>query len=402
MSKSTFFSGQPVFGQLLSLIPKGVIDSATSKYQSDRYYKKFDTWHHLATMMFASYSDSTSLREVVNALLGMDTRLNHFGFKHVPTRSTLADANMNRDYLVFEEIFNRLVKRFRPYLPDSRSNEDYLKNLILMDSTTISLFKEILKAAGANPKNGKRKGGIKVHMAVRAQDDVPCLIKFSASAASDKTFMKHVNPPKGSVLVFDKGYNDYKRYNEWKTEGVDWVTRKQSNAVIEFRSSRLITKVDISSGVISDEDIIMGHKTQKHKVHCRLITFHDKKLKRDFEFITSHTEFTALQIADIYKRRWQIELLFRRLKQNMPLMNFLGDNENAIKIQIYCALISDLLIQLIKRGAKKGWYYSNIASLIRVLLVCYFDVQKFLAKSNYKKTPGPSSQQSLQITLFSG
>lgn len=397
MSKGKFFSGQPVFGQLLNFIPDSVINRAVNKYNSDYYTKTFDTKAHLTTMLFASYSGCTSLREVVTSLSAYQEKVQHLGLTHLPTRSTLSDANSTRSYEVFEKLFLDLRTKWMKYFPDSQVKDDYIKNLLIMDSTTITLCKEIMKGAGIKDKNGKRKGGIKVHMTVRAQEDIPGLIRFTPAAACDKDFMKQVNPPAGTILVFDKGYNDYSRYIDWKAQGVDWVTRINSRAIINDRVSLPVTDEDQKAGVISDEQVLLGYKAQKKKVICRLITFYDSVLDRIFQFISSSTTYTALQIADIYKRRWQIELLFKRLKQNMPLMNFLGDNENAIKIQIYCALIADLLLKIIMKGAPRLWYYSNVASLTRILLLSYFNLQLYLVKHEYKRIKPEKPPKPIQM-----
>jgi len=396
MSKSTFLAGQPIFSQLISLFDKKIISSCVQLYNSDRYYKKFNTYHHLLTMLYACFQNCTSLREVVTGLSAWEGKLQCVNINHYPTRSTLSDANKNRNYEVFEKIFYKLLDRYRKLLPDSRCNDPFIKRLIIIDSTTISLFKEILKGIGHRAKNGKKKGGIKAHMASKPSEDVPYLVKFSPGAYSDSPFMKQLNPPAGSIVVMDRGYHNYKCLNEWKTSGVDWVMRIRKSAYYEVKENLIVSEEEVKQGVISDQLIIMGVLNgQIERVECRLVKYYDAKMNKTFEFICSSQEWSALKIAQLYKQRWQIELLFKRLKQNTTLEYFLGDNENAIKIQIFCALICDLLLQIALLKIKRKWAHSNLCSFIRIHLMNYFHLKDFLNDPDKikVKTPPPQNNQ---------
>jgi hypothetical protein len=320
--------------------------------------------------------------------------------KHLPARSTLSEANKNRSYQVFEQIFFSLLNYYKHVLPDSRSCDSYFNRLIIIDSTTISLFKEILKGCGTRDKNGKRKGGMKVHMAVQAKEDLPYLVKFTPAATADKTFIQDFTPPKGSIIVMDKGYNSFDHYIRWKASDVDWVTRINHGTVYEINEQLPVSEEESLAGIISDAVITMGHSQKKNKVKCRLVSYYDALMKRTFQFITSSTDWPAIKVADIYKRRWQIELLFKRLKQNMPLQYFLGDNENAVKTQIFCALISDLLLKIKLKGVKRKWSYSNLAALIRMHLVNYTDLIKFMENPDKCRIFNPIPIQTTQLSLF--
>jgi len=248
-----------------------------------------------------------------------------------------------------------------------------------MDSTTITLFQEILKGAGTRSINGKRKGGIKAHTLMKADEDIPQLVKLTPSACADTSFMEEINLPKGSILTFDKGYNNYKLLKKWDGQGVSWVSRLRKAAILEFLEDRPLTDNQTSQGVRSDQWAILGHNHHKPtKLKVRLITFFDKEKKREFQFLTNNTTLSALTISNIYKRRWQIETLFKRIKQNYPLRNFLGDSENAIRIQIWCALIADLLLKVIQKQVKRHWGFVNLASMIRLHLMTYINLWQFL------------------------
>jgi hypothetical protein len=384
MSKGNFFLGQPVFSQLLKLIPRTDVQKSAKAFSSDHYCKVFLTYEHLTVMLYAIFNRCTSLREVTTGIMACYSKLFHLGLDHTVRRSTLSDANRRRTFEVFEDIYKKLYARYAGILSDSQSgNRKKLKGrLYIIDSTTISLFQEILKAAGRNPVNGKRKGGIKAHTLVKADEDVPQMVRFSAAAANDVPFMKAITVSKGSILVFDKAYRDYRQLNRWDEQGIFWVSRLHRNTVVQNLYEKELTDHHQKQGVLSDSIICIGHNHHDkiEKVQCRLVKYYDQQHKRNFEFITNHLDYSPVTIANLYKQRWQIETLFKRIKQNYPLRNFLGDSENAIKIQIWCALIADLLLKVIKSRCKKQWSFANLASMVRLHLMTYINLISFLNK----------------------
>lgn len=403
MNKSTFFTGQPIFSQLVKLIPKGQVDCIARHSGANRYCKKFDTWHHLLTMLYSSYQHCTSLREITTGMSACEGRLQSLNLRHFTRKSTFSDANKRRDAEVFENIYQMVFSRLSPLLPDSRLKGTVFKKLTIIDSTSISLFNDIFKGPGRNPVNGKKKGGLKVHMAVRSHQDVPYLIRITSAATSDTVFTKGMQLPKGSYAVFDKGYHSHKQYNEFHKNGVFWITRPRYNSVITVIKNSDVNEKEKELGVLKDEQIIMGHANKNIvKVKCRRITFWDKVNKRTFEFITNNNRVKASTIAAIYKQRWQIETLFKRLKQNMPLQYFLGENENAIKIQIWCTLLADLLLKVATHGIQRSWAFSNLSSLIRLHLMNYTDLKKFLNNPEKARISMPMPDDKQQLTLFSG
>jgi transposase len=403
MHKSTFFTGQPIFSQLVKLIPKGEVERIARQAASNRYCKKFDTWHHLITMLYGCYQHCTSLREITTGMSACEGRLQSLSFRHFTRKSTFSDANKRRDADVFEDIYQMLYKRLSPNLPDSRMKGGVFKKLFIIDSTTISLFSNIYKGVGPYPINGKKKGGLKIHMAVQSSQDVPCLIRITKGATDDRVFAKQIQLPKGSYAVFDKGYHSYRYFNELDKNGVSWVTRPRYNTAIKVTKEYPVNEAEYQLGVRKDEQILMGHP-DKHiiKVISRRITFYDSVNKRNFEFITNNNRVKASTVAAIYKQRWQIELLFKRLKQNMPLQYFIGDNQNAIKIQIWCTLIADLLLKAATVGIKRSWAFSNLSSLIRLHLMNYTDLKRFLNNPEKAKITMPVIENKGQLKLFSG
>lgn len=403
MNKSNFFTGQPIFSQLVRMIPKKEVRRISQEGGADRYCKKFDTWHHLVTMLYSSYQHCTSLREISTGMSACEGRLQSLDIRHFTKKSTFSDANKRRDATVFANIYYMLYKRWNQYLPDSRLQGSVFKKLIIIDSTTISLFNDIFRGVGPKALNGKKKGGLKVHMAVQSSHDVPYLIRISAGATDDRIFAKNVQLPRGSYVVFDKGYHSYKLYTDFNQMGVSWVSRPRYNTAIKVVSQSAVNKKEHDLGVRKDENIIMGHK-EKHilKVPCRRITFYDSSNSRTFEFITNNRRIKASTVASIYKQRWQIELLFKRLKQNRQLQYFIGDNQNAIKIQIWCTLIADLLLKLATQGIKRNWSFSNLSSLIRLHLMNYTDLKKFLNNPEKARITMPVENPNHQLQLFSG
>src|SRR5512133_3908524 len=400
MDKSTIFSGQPIFSQLLSLIPNYLVERLARKHDADRYCKKFDTRHHLVTMLFAVINQCTSIREVVTGLQVAGGKKEHFKMIHDVKRSTLSDANRRRPEAFFGELFHELYKLHYGY-PDSRKIDPrapYEKRLFIIDSTTIRLFHDILQGVGQMHSNGKRKGGLKAHVMIKASEDTPCVVDLTKASANDRVFFKSISLPKGSIITFDKGYANFRQFDEWTKNGVTWVSRILNEWIIKVEKEKPVSPDQESKGVLSDKWVIIGDpkRAKAIKIKARIIKFIDSEKDMIFEFVTNNRKFLPDNIADIYKQRWQIELLFKRIKQRYPLRYFLGDNENAIKIQVWCALIADLLVKIMKDRTKRNWAYSNISSIIRLHLMTYINLSAFLENPevtlrNYKP-PEPYTQ----------
>lgn len=258
MNKSTHFSGTPIIKQILKFIPQIDINRTAEKYNSDRYYKKFKTYEHLVTMLFATMSGVSSLRELSTVFLAFEGRINHLNLKHFPKRSTLSDANKKRTSKVFGAIYSKLFQRYAPFLSDSSKLKPPVKNLKIVDSTTISLFSDILKGVGRNPLTGKKKGGIKIHTMINALEDIPCLIRFSDAATHDHTFLKDLDLKKDSFVVFDKAYNDYLQYLQWTLEDIYFVTRQKDNAV--YKSIKEFDLSDATSDAVLKDELIVVEK----------------------------------------------------------------------------------------------------------------------------------------------
>lgn len=379
MSKSTFFTGQPIFNQLLSLVPASVVNRHARQHGADRYCKRFKTSDHLTTMLYAVFNRCTAIREVTTGLLAWEQRIHHIGLRHHPRRSTLSDANKRRNAEVFSGIYFDLLNRYQQFLPDSRTPKKDA-NLYIFDSTVITLFQEILQGVGRPNQSGRRKGGIKVHTLIRSDQDVPCLIRYSAASANDSQFLQEIKLAKGSVIVFDKGYKDYRTFNRFQQEGVSWITRLRQRTVVTTVENLPVDSAHKKEGVKADRRVVLGYDKKKTavKVNARIVTYRDPLSGQEFEFLTNNQRLGPLTIAHYYRKRWQIELLFKRIKQNYPLQYFLGDNPNAIQLQIWTVLIADLILKVIKSRNRCKWSFSNLTGLVRLHLMTYIQLSEFV------------------------
>lgn len=379
MGKSKNFSGQPIFNQIIKFIDKSEIGKIAGQHNAERYVKKFTTYNHLIVMLFVAFEGYHSIREAILGLLANAHKLSHLGLSYLVRRSTFSEANQRRRSKVFEDIYMSVYRKHSSDLTDSRLSDADLRRLYIMDSTTISLFKDILRGVGRNPKEGKKKGGIKAHTIIKSSENVPCLIRYSEAVRHDHMFLDEVfKLEAGSIITFDKGYVDYAIYEAFTKSKIWYVTRLKDNALYQARQEFDIPDT-ADSGVLKDEEIVLLYGENKQNKHqARRIAYWDSENERLFEFITNNFELPAEKVALIYKKRWQIELLFKQLKQNFPLKYFLGDNENAIEIQIWTAMLANLLITLVRSRVKRSWAFSNMVSVIRQQLMNYINIYYFL------------------------
>ena len=232
---------------------------------------------------------------------------------------------------------------------------------------------------------------------INALEDVPCLVRFTSAAIHDHTFLKDLQLEKGSFVVFDKAYNDYLQYQQWTDKDIYFVTRQKDNAV--FKNVTEFNLSDNTTDAVLKDELIVVSKSNK-SITLRRVAYWDTKKEKVYEFITNHFQLEPDKIADIYKHRWQIETMFKRLKQNFPLKYFLGDNQNAIEIQIWCGLIIQLLMLVIQRKIKRKWAYSNMVFMVRFHLMTYIDLFKFLENPNKTWLELTTKPPDKQLALF--
>jgi hypothetical protein len=399
--------GQPIFKQLIKMLPREQFNLIVQQYGGDHYYKTFFTWDQLITMLFGIFSRCDSMGEVCDSMRALGGKLNYLNMDCSPSKSTAGDALRNRDNEIFKVYYFALIDYFKPLLSVSRKEKVSFEKFYAFDSTTISLFSDVMKGVGRNPKNdGKKKGGLKVHMLTDVHADTAEFAKISEAKMHDKKFLQHLNPSKGSMLVFDKAYNYYQQFAEWTEEGVFFVCRLKDNAKALLQDvlfEKTLAKNE--HGVYRVEHIHLKFKKNKQeKTLClRLVYYRDEK-GRKYKFITNNWDITAEEVALIYKYRWTIELTFKKLKQNFQLHFFYSETENGIKTQIWCTLIAHLLLNVIQviNNSKKA--FSTIAALIRIHLISHLDISWVVTKGRrayHRRTKSKNkSPCAVQLAVF--
>ena len=387
MGEDKKFVGQPVLSQILDVIPSSLIYKANRKHKSNRYYKKLPLRIHLVSMLYGVFSYCNGLRELCEGMLACEGKLSHLGLDKAPARSTLSDANNNRSYQVFETIYEGLLKQYHSFISDSRLKGLSIRNLKIIDSSTIQLFSEILRGVGRNRLDGARKkGGIKVHAMMDAFSGVTEFVRMSEAKEHDRRFLYHLNLSANSWLVFDKAYTVYHQFAKWTTQKVWFVTRMKENA--DFHVTKVLvdkTKKKNAKGVLKEQYITVAVKqngTVTQRLKLRRITFKTQEGKL-YVFVTNNFTLPASQVATIYKNRWMIELLFKQIKQNFPLRYFWGESSNAIKMQVYCVLTAQLLMVVLRKKAATKKSFANMITVIRLHLMSYVELLGFI-KDTYK------------------
>lgn len=379
MGKSTHFLGQPLYGQIIKLLDKPKILQISRGYGGERYTKRFDGWVHLVVMLYAVIMRFDSLREITTSLLAEARKLSHLGIHFKIGKSTLADANKRRPEAVFEEIYRQLYGTYRYVLSsDSRSRKEpvWMKRLQIIDSTTISLFSNLIfKGVGRHPKNGKKKGGIKVHTVIHANEGVPSDIKFTSAATNDSFMLKPSTLNKGDIMAMDRAYIDYEKFERLTQKGVVYVTKMKKSLKFSIQEDCIWQTPDGLMEVriqhVTFTKLVKGGEVLTH--HARIITYADERKHRLVSLLTNDMDYDPAEIIAIYRQRWEIELLFKQMKQNFPLKYFYGESANAIKIQIWVTLIANLLLMVMQRGLTRSWSFSGLATMVRINLMYYVD-----------------------------
>lgn len=400
MDKSTNYVGQPIFTQVLSLMDDGLITAACKKHHANKFSKKLNFKDHLTTMLYCIFSRCTSIREVQAGLELCNGKLNHLNLERVPARSTLSDGNKKRSSEVFGSLYQSLFQKYKHIISDSPLKPSIASKLYILDSSTISLFKAILKPAGRKRNDGKSKGGIKVHTLLKADCNMPGFIKYTAAAMHDQQFYDCINElPGGSIITFDKAYINYQQFEKFNERNITYVVPQKDNAV--FTSVEELERSDEEPLILKDEiisvtycQIIEGISIQR-TLQLRRVAYYSQKHQTTFIYWTNNKELTPTEIVEIYQNRWQIEKFFKRLKQNFPLTYFLGDNENAIQIQIWCALIGLLLLQVLHKENNATTAFSILAAIVCIHLMNYTSIVDIIEhyKKKRKRKPEESSRK---------
>lgn len=381
MSKSTHFFGQPVYGQLIKSLDHDKIVEISRKHGGERYVKSFDGYTHLLTMLYAVIMRFDSLREIETTMITEVRKLHHVGIERIPKRSTLSDANARRSEKFFEEVYHNLYEANKEKLTsDSRRNgtEEWIKRLRIIDSTTISLFSNaIFKGVGRHPKTGRKKGGIKVHSVIHANEGVHCDVKFTSAATNDSFMLAPNHFRHDEIVALDRAYINYAKFEALTERNVVYVTKMKKNLVYD-------TLVDCmyqnNNGEMEYREQVVVFRKDGINHIARIITYVDVKKGKQpklISLLTNDFDMELETIVAIYRRRWQIESLFKQIKQNFPLRYFYGESANAIKIQIWVTLIANLLLSVLQSTLTRRWSFSGLATMVRIVLMYYLNLENF-------------------------
>ena len=325
MNKGRHFNGQPAYGQLINLLDKSKILQISQEKGGERYVKHFDAWQHLLIMLYAVIKRFDSLREITDSMFPEARKLAHLGISMMPRRSTLSDANARRSEGIFEAIYRDLYKTYRNELSsDSRNNpsSSWINRLQIIDSTTISLFSNLIfTGVGRHPKTGKKKGGIKVHTNIHANEGVSSDIRFTSAATNDSFMLKPSNYTSGDIVALDRAYIDYAKFEELSRAGVIYVTKMKKNLVYEV-SADTIYMTESGLMALRERHVTFTKKVKDGddiKHHARIVTYVDQKKRgaKLISLLTNDMEMSAEDIVAIYRKRWEIEL-FQADKAELP------------------------------------------------------------------------------------
>ncbi|MGA2113385.1 MAG: IS4 family transposase [Bryobacteraceae bacterium] len=382
-----------LFNQLLQHFPRTEFASLVKKNNAERSAKGFGCWTQLVSMLFCQLAHADSLREICNGLGCCLGKLVHLGIVKAPNKSTLSYANEHRPAQLYEDLFYTALNRFRDEegLGQRKKKFRFKNKLLSLDSTTISLCLKLFPWA----KFRRAKGGVKAHVLLDHDDYLPRYVLITEAKRSDVKMADAFTLNAGSIVAMDRGYNDYGLFFKWTTEEIYFVTRLKENAVYE-----VVEELAVPQGrnIRSDQLIrLTGVQAQKDcPCLLRRVLVWDPVNEREIVLLTNLIAFGATTIAAIYKDRWEIELFFKALKQNLRVKSFVGTSENALRIQIWTALIAILLLKWMHHLSKAKWSLSNLASMLRLNLFTYRDLRIWL--DHPFETP-PLLPESQQLTL---
>lgn len=356
-----------ILNQILKIIPRHEFESLAHKHHVGRKFRTTNRWSQFTAIVLAQLSGRMSLRDIVENMKAQAHRMYHLGVGLL-SKSNLSRINNNKPYGMYEELFGVLLSKCqnRPQAHGFR----FKNKLYSLDASTIDLCLNIFTWA----KFRKNKGAIKLHVGLDHSGYLPEFIAITDGKTADITAGRCINFPKHSIVVCDRGYNDYQWFNSLTMKGVLFVTRIKTNAKYEVIKSN---PVNSKQSVISDEIIQFTQlkAAEKYPTKLRLVTYLDPKTGKEYQFLTNHFKFIAKTIADIYKARWQIELFFKWIKQNLKIKKFIGTSENAVMTQIWIAMCVYLIISFIKHTSK---ITKSMQQILRLLQLNLFEKRELL------------------------
>jgi hypothetical protein len=359
-----------IFSQILQLFSRTEFEQAVRQHRAERHARGFSCWSQFVAMLFCQLGRAQSLREICGGLAACEGKLKHLGVERGPKRSTLAYANEHRPWELQQTVFGQLLQKCQQ--AGGRNQKFRFKNKLLsLDGSVIDLCATIFDWAQFR----RTKGGVKLHLLLDHDGYLPKYAVIEPAKKVEVHVARKMKFEAGTIVVFDRGYTDYKWFAELTLAGVFFVTRQRWNAAYKVMERRPVPK---NRNILSDEIVLLGQGQYRTEVPVRRIVIWDPKTERTFEFLTNQMSFAASTIAAIYRDRWQIESFFKALKQYLRVKTFVGTSANALKIQIWTALIAMLILKYLKLKATFGWSLSNLVALLRQQLFVYRDLWSWL------------------------
>lgn len=399
---------QPILGQLLSFIPGDLFKNCVYHYRTDKWYKRVKSWDQFVFMFYAVLTGSSTIREVIKNFTLMGDKLAHCGIFRIPRRSSISDANANRSSQVFGYVYLQLYHYYKAYLSDSFlcrpiNGEVDPDKVEIFDSTTVTLFKEIFKACGRLPKDGRKKGGIKAFTKITLSERVPNFICLKAAATNEKVFLSFLELAKGTIAVFDKGFQKFKQYAQWTENGIFYLTRLNKNATFKVIHQRPLEQA-CEVGVQMDADITLEYYDKASKstqtTLARMVAYIDPVSGKKLVFLTNLLELKAMTICLLYMNRWTIEPLFKQIKQNFELTYFLSDSPEGIKTQIWVAMILNLIFTVIHKMIKEAEDFATMVKVAGKNTASYVGLIKFLQMSLDQMSNALDDIGKIQLEIF--
>lgn len=380
------------FSQLLSLVDRSAFTRAVRQHQAERGAKGFGCWDQFVAMLFCQMGGANSLREICGGLGTAMGKLVHLGLRQAPTRSTLAYANTHRPWRLYQTVFENLLKSCQALAAIKKRRFRFKHPLRSLDTSIIELCIEVFDWA----RFQRTKGAIKLHLQLDHQGCLPCWALVTDGDTNDVRIAQKLNFAPGTIVVMDRGYLDYALYERWTKSGVYFVTRSRTNMLYDVVERHAI---GTRGNVKRDETIELaeGYGRKRCPSRLRQVTVWDAEHQRELVFLTNIFHLAASTIGAIYKDRWQIELFFKALKQNLKIKTFVGTSENAVNVQIWTALIAMLLLKFLLLKSTWSWSLSNLAALLRFNLLSYRDLWAWLDAPFDIPILIPEAQQ---MTLF--
>lgn len=386
-----------LFSQILQQIDRNIFHKAVEQYQTDKHSKGINSWTHLTAMLFCHISKAQSIREITNGLLSASGDLNHLGIQgKSPSRSSLSYINEHRDWRMFREFYFLLKENLQDKGHLKREKFKKIKRKIYMlDSTVISLCLKVFDWA----KYRQEKGAIKLHTLLDYDGCMPSYLFMTEGRQADVKHAQYMLLPKKSVVVADRGYQDFSMLYDWDKNDIYFVIRLKKSINHEMIKEFPLKESD-NNKILKDELIRLTEEETKERYpkEIRRVAVYDEKNKKTIELITNNLTWTASTIAELYKQRWMIETFFKELKQHLKIKSFIGTNENAMWIQIWTALITLLLLRYLKEIAKYAWSLSNLIAFLRMNLFVKIILMEWL--NNPFKPPEDFSLTNRQESLF--